>query len=263
MFKRVSEEDLLHRRLKEGGSGSLNKLRILEGISLRKLNDSLSSHSSVASSSLQSSLNNLTSNSSSQFSLRSSLLLTRPKDASPSKRETAQGREETAQTLLQRHFERPFTKSLVQFLNKDWSALEQQYLAEKKLQNFVKNVIQRGSWLQDLVNEFLEKEYSALAGEDRRAMTALLLRESSRAFSDLEAILPDILRKIPEERVLAQETVLEELSGKLLEIYDPKFAYSQAKMKERLALYLDDFTTKRNSLKAELCEKLRPALNFL
>lgn len=40
-------------------------------------------------------------------------------------------------------------------------------------------------------------------------MTGLLLRESTRAFSDLEGILPDILRKIPEERVLAQETVLE------------------------------------------------------
>lgn len=34
-------------------------------------------------------------------------------------------------------------------------------------------------------------------------------------------------------------------------------------MKERLALYLDDFTAKRNSLRAELCEKLRPSLNFL
>lgn len=89
--------------------------------------------------------------------------------------------------------------------------------------------------------------------DDRRAMTGLLLKESTRAFADLEGILPDILRKIPEERVLAQETVLEELSVKLLEIYDPKFAYSQAKMKERLALYLDDFTAKRNSLRAELC----------
>lgn len=40
----------------------------------------------------------------------------------------------------------------MQFLNKDWSGLEQQSLAEKKLQNFVKCVVQRGSWLQDLVN---------------------------------------------------------------------------------------------------------------
>lgn len=260
MFKRVAEEELLQRKVKEVGSGSLNKLRILEGLPLRKINDSLSSHSSVATSSLHSSLHN-TSNSSSHFSLRSSLLATR-RDASPRK-EASMGREEAAQGLLQRHFERPFTKSLVQFLNKDWNALEQQYLSEKKLQNFVKTVVQRGSWLQDLVNEFLEKEYSVMAGEDRRAMTGLLLKESSRAFSDLEGILPDILRKIPEERVLAQETVLEELSSKLLEIYDPKFAYSQAKMKERLSLYLDDFTAKRNSLSAELCEKLRPNLYFL
>ena len=53
--------------------------------------------------------------------------------------------------------------------------------------------------------------------------------------------------------MLSQETILEELSTKILEIYDPKFSYSQAKMKERLALYLDDFKAKRNSLKAELC----------
>jgi hypothetical protein len=150
MFKRVNEEELLlQRKIKEGNGGSLSKLRILEGVPLRKINDSLSSHSSVAASSLHSSLHNT---SLSAFSLRSSFLSNRNDHSSSPLRRKEPTREEAAQGLLQRHFEKPFTKSLVQFLNKDWSALEQQYLAEKKLQNFVKNVVQRGSWLQDLVN---------------------------------------------------------------------------------------------------------------
>lgn len=90
MFKRANEEELLQRRLKDP-TASLNKLRILEGVPLRKLNDSLSSHSSVAASSLRSSLH-LTANSS-QFSLRSSLLAR----STPPKQPT---REEAAQNLL-------------------------------------------------------------------------------------------------------------------------------------------------------------------
>jgi hypothetical protein len=101
MFKRVSEEELLQRRVKEGHGGSLSKLRILEGVPLRKINDSLSSHSSVAASSLHSSLHNT---SLSAFSLRASLLSIR-NDPSPSPlRRKEPTREEAAQGLLQRYF---------------------------------------------------------------------------------------------------------------------------------------------------------------
>lgn len=53
------------------------------------------------------------------------------------------------------------------------------------------------------------------------------------------------------------------MQGKLLEIYDPKFAYSNAKMKERISLYLEEFIAKRNSLRSEVCEKLKPSLQFV
>jgi len=83
MFKRNSEEPILYpnKNLKEVGSGHLNKLRILESISLKKLNDSESNHSSVMGSSLHNSIKNIgnASMSSSQFSIRSSLVKSQPK----------------------------------------------------------------------------------------------------------------------------------------------------------------------------------------
>ena len=94
-------------------------------------------------------------------------------------------------------------------------------------------------------------------------MASVLFRESARAFKDLENIIPEIIKKIPEERLLMQERTLEELQGKLLEIYDPKFAYSNAKMRERIGLYLEEFVVKRNSLRSEVCEKLKPSLQFV
>lgn len=161
MFKRVNDEQLLRKGIKEVPGGSLNKLRILDSIPLKKLNDSDSSHSSVMTASLHGSVKNLANASvnssiSSEFSLRSSLLLgrSREKGLLPPK---LPSREEEVQLLLERHFARPFTKSLIQFLNKDWNSLEREYLQEKKLQNFVGCVIQRGSWLKDLVDEYLEK----------------------------------------------------------------------------------------------------------
>jgi len=63
-------------------SGSLNKLRLLDSIPLKNLNDSHSNHSSLCNSSLQSSLNNQNNSiNSSQFSMRSSFA----KAASPVK----------------------------------------------------------------------------------------------------------------------------------------------------------------------------------
>jgi hypothetical protein len=118
-------------------------------------------------------------------------------------------------------------------------------------------VIQRSNWMKDLIDEFLEKEYYVLGGEDRRSMTSVLFREAVKALKDMEGIIPDIIKKIPEEKLLKQETVLEELSRKLLEIYDPKFSYSNAKMKERMALYLEDFVNRRNDLKADICTKIK------
>jgi hypothetical protein len=81
MFRKNNEESVLPLRLtKEAGSGSLNKLRILDGLPLRRLNDSDSNHSSVMASSLHNSMKNIGNSSiaSSQFSMRSSLLRPSP-----------------------------------------------------------------------------------------------------------------------------------------------------------------------------------------
>jgi hypothetical protein len=87
MFKKTNEEELLRRNLKDVGSGSLNKLRILDSLPLRKLNDSDSNHSSVMASSIHSSARNIhnptlsnLSIASSEFSMRHSLIRSRSKE---------------------------------------------------------------------------------------------------------------------------------------------------------------------------------------
>jgi hypothetical protein len=79
MFKKTNEEELLRRNVKDIGSGRLNKIRILESIALRQLNDSQSMHTSVMSQSRHSSIKNIpnASMASSEFSMRSSLLKSR------------------------------------------------------------------------------------------------------------------------------------------------------------------------------------------
>lgn len=62
---------------------------------------------------------------------------------------------------------------------------------------------------------------------------------------------------------MRQETVIEMLQQKLIEIYDPKFSYSNAKIKERLALYLEEFIAKRNELKSDISSKLKTNFNFV
>lgn len=47
-----------------------------------------------------------------------------------------------------------------------------------------------------------------LTAEDRRGMASILFKESAKAFKDLENIIPEIIKKIPEERLLIQETTL-------------------------------------------------------
>ena len=63
MFKKVNEEDLMKRNIKDIGSGKLNKVRILDSLPLKKLSDSLSLHSSVASQSRLSSVRHMPNNS--------------------------------------------------------------------------------------------------------------------------------------------------------------------------------------------------------
>ena len=48
-----------------------------------------------------------------------------------------------------------------------------------------------------------------------------------------------------------------------MEIYDPKCLYSNVKIKERLHLYQEEYTVKRNDLKSDLCPKLEPNMKFL
>ena len=59
MFKRISEEELLKKTVKELGSGKLSKIRILDSIPLKHLSDSQSIHSSVMSQSRHSSIKHL------------------------------------------------------------------------------------------------------------------------------------------------------------------------------------------------------------
>ena len=49
----------------------------------------------------------------------------------------------------------------------------------------------------------------------------------------------------------------------MVELYDPKFAYSQAKMKERMALYLEEFASRRNELKADALGRIRSTIVFI
>lgn len=81
MFKRLKEDDLL-RQPKSINSGNLNKLRILDSIPLKKLNDSQSLHSSIMTQSRHSSIKNIHNPSimSSEFSMRSSLIQSRSTD---------------------------------------------------------------------------------------------------------------------------------------------------------------------------------------
>ncbi len=57
--------------------------------------------------------------------------------------------------------------------------------------------------------------------------------------------------------------ILQELQDKVKEIYDPKCLYSNALIKERMILYLEEYTLKRNDLKSDICLKMVPSLNFL
>jgi hypothetical protein len=70
--------------------------------------------------------------------------------------------------------------------------------------------------MKDLVDEFLDREYEVMSGEERRTMTGILFKEAVKALKDIEGIVPDLIRKIPEEKLLKQETTIEELSRKLL-----------------------------------------------
>ena len=63
MFKKISEEELLKKNVKDIGSGKLNKIRILDSIPLKHLNDSQSIHSSVMSKSRHSSIKHFANNS--------------------------------------------------------------------------------------------------------------------------------------------------------------------------------------------------------
>ena len=147
MFKKASDEDLLRRGVKDPGSGRLNKLRLLEGIPLRKINDSLSSHSSVQGHSQPSSIRSFASSAFSRdASLRSSLLIRAPSPTS--KRPAAH---QSTEQLLERHFTRGFTRSLVEYLNRDWSGVETKLVEDKKLQGYVSSVVQRSNWLKELL----------------------------------------------------------------------------------------------------------------
>ena len=56
---------------------------------------------------------------------------------------------------------------------------------------------------------------------------------------------------------------MEELYIKLGEIYDPKCLYSNVKIKERMHLYLEEYTAKKNDLKTDLCTKIKPNMDFI
>ena len=124
-------------------------------------------------------------------------------------------------------------------------------------------MVQRSNWLKDMIDEFMEREYVCLAGEDRQVIMSLLFKEAVHSIKDLEGVIPEIIKKIPDEKLYRQETIFEELYIKLLEIYDPKCLYSNSKIKERMHLYMAEFTAKKNDLKTDLCSKLVSSMQFL
>jgi hypothetical protein len=85
----------------------------------------------------------------------------------------------------------------VQYLNKDWSEKEHQLWLEKKIQLFVQIVVQRSSWLKDMIDQFMEKEYPSMEGEDRPILMSLLFKEAMHSIKDLEGVIPEIIKKIP------------------------------------------------------------------
>ena len=104
--------------------------------------------------------------------MRSSLF----KSHSTEKKRVPVTKEEIIEQMLERHFNRPFIKSLVHFLNKDWSGKEKQLWQEKKIQNFIQSVVQRSNWLKDMIDDFMEKEYHSLGAEDRPVLMSLLFK---------------------------------------------------------------------------------------
>ena len=139
--------------------------------------------------------------------MRSSLF----KSHSTEKKRVPATKEEIIEQMLERHFNRPFIKSLVHFLNKDWSGKEKQLWQEKKIQNFIQSVVQRSNWLKDMIDDFMEKEYHSLGAEDRPVLMSLLFKEAIHSSKDLEGVIPEIIKKIPDEKVYRQETIFEEL----------------------------------------------------
>ena len=70
------------------------------------------------------------------------------------------------------------------------------------------SVVQRSNWLKDMIDEFMEKEYAYLNGEDRQIIMSLLFKESIHSIKDLEGVIPEIIKKIPDEKLYRQETIL-------------------------------------------------------
>ena len=78
-----------------------------------------------------------------------------------------------------------------------------------------------------------------------------------------ENIFGELLRKIPEEKILKQEGKLEEIQEKLLEMFDIKFVTSSTKLKERYDLFIEGYTKMKNSLLVGIATKLKSNVNFI
>ena len=89
------------------------------------------------------------------------------------------------------------------------------------------------------------EEYSL---RETKLITSILMKEFQKTFEQMKKLFEELIGKLPEEGIVEQEFVLDELKKSVLEIYDPKFTYSSAKMKERFKLYYEVYCTKRNSL---------------
>ena len=49
-----------------------------------------------------------------------------------------------------------------------------------------------------MIDDFMEKEFSSLGGEDRQVIMSLLFKEAIHSIKDLEGVIPEIIKKIPD-----------------------------------------------------------------
>lgn len=67
-------------------------------------------------------------------------------------------------------------------------------------------ITQKTNFVNQLIDDFLSLEADKYEEVERRIVTSLLFRESSKILKDYDNLFLDILKKIPEDKIVKQES---------------------------------------------------------